>query len=110
MLSRNRIPRVCVPIAVAFRVVININFLAVLAGHCFSATLYKNVPLKRVLSAEALITPATWKWLDCEMYAFVSLQIVVSVKALGTLIALERSIVVRKLRGTEHCTRVFHPP
>ena len=51
--------------------------------------------LERVLPREALVAVATWEWFDCEMYPLVSLEVVVAVETLWTLIAPERPIILR---------------
>jgi hypothetical protein len=38
-----------------------------------------------------------WEWLDRQMYPLMSLQIVVTVEALWTLVALERAVIGRWL-------------
>ena len=50
--------------------------------------------LERILSREALVAVATWKWLDSQMYPLMSLQIVIAVEALRTLVASEGSVVL----------------
>jgi len=51
--------------------------------------------LQCVFAREALVTVAAREWLDCQMNALVSLQVVITVEALNTLVALERTIVQR---------------
>ena len=49
--------------------------------------------LQGVFSREALVTMGARKRLDCQVDSLVSFQVVVSIEALGTLIALEWPIV-----------------
>jgi len=63
--------------------------------------------LQSVLSAEALLAIAAWERLDGKVDPLVSLQIVVSVETLGTLVALEGSVW---LMGLVMCAQMGHHP
>jgi hypothetical protein len=45
-----------------------------------------------VLAGKAFVTVSTWEWLYCTMYPPMSLEVVVAVKALRTLITFERPV------------------
>ena len=61
-----------------------------------------NVPLKThlecILSRETFVTMSTREGFDRKVYPFMSLEIVISVEALWTLIAFERAFIVWCLR------------
>ena len=51
--------------------------------------------LESILSGEALVAVSTREWFDSQVYALVTLEIVVSVEALRALVAAERSVGLR---------------
>jgi hypothetical protein len=57
------------------------------------------MPLQGVLAREALVAMTTREWFDCQMYPLMSLEVMVTIEALRTLITLEWSIIVGRLRG-----------
>ena len=50
--------------------------------------------LERVLSGKTLIAVSARERLDCKVYPFMSLQVVIAIEALRTLIAPERAVVL----------------
>jgi hypothetical protein len=60
------------------------------------ATFDQSVPLQRILSREALATKCARERLDRKMDSLVPLQIVVPAEGLDALIALERSLGLRR--------------
>jgi hypothetical protein len=50
--------------------------------------------LQRVFAREALIAVAAREWLNCQVDALMSLQVVIAIEALWTLVASDWSIVL----------------
>jgi uncharacterized membrane protein YqjE len=54
--------------------------------------------LQGILSAKALVAVGARKRLHSEVYPFVSLQVMIAIEALWTLVATERSLLMRNRR------------
>jgi hypothetical protein len=50
--------------------------------------------LQRIFPGEALLAVSTWEWLHSQMDPLMSLQIVVTIEGLWTLVAFERSVIL----------------
>lgn len=66
------------------------------------------MPLERVLARETLVAVSAWERLHCQVYAFVALEVVISVEALRALVAPEGAIVWRRLMRGRLAVHVSH--
>ena len=64
--------------------------------------------LQRIFAREALVAVAAGKRLDGEMYALVTLEIMIAVEALWALIASERSVVLWVYLGCVMRVHLLH--
>lgn len=57
-----------------------------------ATALDQNVSLQCIFAGEALVAMSAWKRFHRQMDSLVSLQVMIAIETLGTLIALERTI------------------
>lgn len=84
------------PVAARLRLRLIISRTTV-SSRAAATALDQNVPFERILARKALITVTARERLYREVDSLVPLQVVIPVEALGTLVALEGPIMVRRL-------------